>query len=45
MQQTGTEQAAQVLTQPVGGEQVRQAFATLQKYKAGKANLEARVTA
>ena len=45
MQQTGTEQAAQVLTQPVGEVQVRQAFATLQKYKAGKANLEARVTA
>lgn len=45
MQQTGTEQAAQVLTQPVGEAQVRQAFATLQKYKAGKANLEARVTA
>ena len=45
MQKTGTEQAAQVLTQPVGEVQVRQAFATLQKYKAGKANLEARVTA
>ena len=39
------EQSAPVLTQPIGEAQVRQAFATLQKYKAGKANLEARVTA
>ena len=39
------EQSAPVLTKPIGEAQVRQAFATLQKYKAGKANLEARVTA
>ena len=39
------EQGAPVLTQPIGEAQVRQAFTTLQKYKAGKANLEARVTA
>ena len=39
------EQSAPVLTQQIGEAQVRQAFATLQKYKAGKANLEARVTA
>lgn len=39
------EQMAPVLTHPIGEAQVRKAFATLQKYKAGKANLEARVTA
>ena len=45
MQTMENEQMAPVLTQPIGEAQVRQAFATLQKYKAGKANLEARVTA
>ena len=45
MQNKTMEQSAPVLTQPIGEAQVRQAFATLQKYKAGKANLEARVTA
>ena len=45
MQTMETDQMAPVLTQPIGEAQVRQAFATLQKYKAGKANLEARVTA
>ena len=45
MENETMEQSAPVLTQPIGEAQVRQAFATLQKYKAGKANLEARVTA
>lgn len=45
MENKTMEQSAPVLTQPIGEAQVRQAFATLQKYKAGKANLEARVTA
>ena len=45
MQTMENEQMAPVLTKPIGEAQVRQAFATLQKYKAGKANLEARVTA
>ena len=45
MQTMENEQMAPVLTHPIGEAQVRQAFATLQKYKAGKANLEARVTA
>lgn len=45
MQTMENEQMEPVLTQPIGEAQVRQAFATLQKYKAGKANLEARVTA
>ena len=45
MEKETMEQSAPVLTQPIGEAQVRQAFATLQKYKAGKANLEARVTA
>ena len=45
MENETMEQRAPVLTQPIGEAQVRQAFATLQKYKAGKANLEARVTA
>lgn len=45
MENETMEQSVPVLTQPIGEAQVRQAFATLQKYKAGKANLEARVTA
>ena len=45
MENETMEQSAPVLTKPIGEAQVRQAFATLQKYKAGKANLEARVTA
>ena len=45
MENETMEQSAPVLTHPIGEAQVRQAFATLQKYKAGKANLEARVTA
>lgn len=45
MQTMENEQMEPVLTHPIGEAQVRQAFATLQKYKAGKANLEARVTA
>ena len=42
---TMDERADAAPVQPIGENQVRQAFATLQKYKAGKANLEARVTA
>ena len=45
MENETMEQNVPVLTQPIGEAQVRKAFATLQKYKAGKANLEARVTA
>lgn len=45
MENETMEQSEPVLTKPIGEAQVRQAFATLQKYKAGKANLEARVTA
>ena len=45
MENETMEQSVPVLTKPIGEAQVRQAFATLQKYKAGKANLEARVTA
>ena len=45
MENETMEQRVPVLTKPIGEAQVRQAFATLQKYKAGKANLEARVTA
>ena len=46
MQETQTERNEQAaVVQPIGETEVRSAMATLQKYKAGKANLEARVTA
>ena len=35
--------ASTVLEQPIGERQVRDAYATLQKYKQGKKNLEQRI--
>lgn len=45
MQEQAQRTNEQAVAQPIGAEQVRGAYQILQKYKAGKANLEARVTA
>ena len=43
MEDNKTVSVAEVVAQPIGQEQLRQANLTLQKYKGGKANLEQRV--
>ena len=43
MEENKTVSVAEVVAQPIGQEQLRQANLTLQKYKEGKANLEQRV--
>ena len=43
MEDNKTVSVAEVVAQPIGQEQLRQANLTLQKYKEGKANLEQRV--
>ena len=43
MEDNKTVRVAEVVAQPIGQEQLRQANLTLQKYKEGKANLEQRV--